>query len=300
MKSLRKIGLVAAAVLLTSACTAFEGQNEVEMLNNASAVGSPFTQQLAAEYRAFSNYELKQMYDYADALHFARKGLASAEGVQVMPEPVSDWDLMQNHMIELADARGRLIAAFDRGAREIIPGKTAIAQARYDCWIEQQEENWQTGEIISCREDFLRVMAEVEAALPAVMAEPEYIPAPVAEPTPPAVMDIREAMYLVFFDFDKSTVGEGGQSILDAVLEEVTGRPINKIIVTGHTDTSGAAKYNETLAVRRANRVKDALIARGVDAGMIITQARGESELLVPTADSTREPANRRATITFE
>ena len=299
MKRLRKIGLV-AAILLTSACTAFEGHNEVEMLNKVTAVGSPFTQQLAAEYRAFSNYELKQMYDYTDALHFARKGLASAEGVQVMPEPVSDWDLQKNHMIELADARSRLISAFDRGAREIIPGQTAIAQARYDCWIEQQEENWQSGEIISCREDFLRIMMEIESVLPAIMATPEYIPAPVAEATPPAVMDIREAMYLVFFDFDKSIVGQGGQSILDAVIGEVSGRPINQIIITGHTDTSGAAQYNKTLAVRRANRVKDALVARGLDASMIVTQARGENELLVPTADSTKEPANRRATITFQ
>ncbi len=298
MKRLRIIGLVAAAAMVTSACTAFEGHNEVEMLNKVTAVGSPFTQQLSAEYRAYSNYELKQMYDYADALHFARKGLASADGVQVLPEPISDWDLSQKHMIELGEARARLIAAFDRGAREIIPGKSAIAQARFDCWIEQQEENWQDAEISACKSDFLRLIAEIEAELPA--PQPEYTPVPVAEPTPPAVMDIREAMYLVFFDHDKSVVGEGGQSVLDAVINEVSSRQINRINVTGHTDTSGGNSYNARLASKRAENVKAALIARGIDASMVTVQAKGESELLVPTPDGTREPANRRATITFE
>lgn len=298
MKRLFTLGLVSAAVLFTGACTAFEGHNEVEMLNKVKPVGSPFTQQLAAEYRAFSNYELNKMQDYADALHFARKGLAAAEGIQVMPEPITDWDLSQPHMIELGEARARLIAAFDRGAREIIPGKSAIAQARFDCWIEQQEENWQDTEISSCKNDFLRTMGEIEGALPA--PQPQVAPAPVVEPTPPAVMDIREAMYLVFFDFDKSAVGDGGQSVLDAVINEVSSRQINRIIITGHTDTSGSNAYNNRLAQRRAASVKAALVARGISESMITTQAKGESELLVPTADNTREPANRRATITFE
>jgi len=298
---MRKMGLIAfGSIVMLSGCTAFEGQNEVEMLNKANAVGSPFTRQLASEYRAFANYELKEMYDYADALNFARKGLATAEGINVMPEPISDWDLMQNHMIELSQARGRLIAAFDRGAREILPAKSAMAQARFDCWIEQQEENWQNTEILSCRSDFMALMQEIEAALPEPQIEFVAPPAPVAEPTPPAVMDIREAMYLLFFDFDKSTICQGGESVLDAVINEISSRPINSIAVTGHTDTSGSNRYNTNLAERRAKAVKDALVARGIDPMTITTQARGESELLVPTADSTREPANRRATITFQ
>jgi OOP family OmpA-OmpF porin len=297
MKLLRKFSLIAmSTAIMISGCTAFEGQNEVEMLNQANSVGSPFTRQLTEEYRAFSNYELKDMYDYADALHFARKGLAAAEGVNVMPEPISDWDLMQNHMIELSEARGRLINAFDLGAREIVPVRIAMAQARFDCWIEQQEENWQNPDIIGCKSDFFALMNEIEPMLPQPMPE---LP-PVAEPTPPEVMDIREAMYLVFFDFDKSNVGDGGASVLEAVVTEISSRPISRVIITGHTDTSGSKQYNERLANKRSQSVKDMLAARGIDPSMVVTQARGENELLVQTADSTREPANRRATITFE
>ena len=52
--------------------------------------------------------------------------------------------------------------------------------------------------------------------------------------------------------------------------------------------------------MKRANSVRDALIERGVDATLIKVEGRGEDELLVQTADGVREPANRRAQITFE
>lgn len=304
MKTLKAIAFSAALMTIT-ACSAFEGHNEVEKLNKASAAGSPFTQQLTAEYRAFANYELKNEKDYADALHFARKGLDSAAGTVVMPEPVNDWDLTANDINELSQAYGRLISAFDRGAREIIPGKSAIAQARYDCWIEEQEEVAKgEGKDVPCKADFLAAMSEVEAALPAVMPAPapaeEMFPAPVTMVDGNEPLNVQEAMYLVFFDFDKSTVGEGGANVIDAVVNEINARNIRSVNIVGHTDTAGSKAYNERLANRRANAVKSELIARGVPAGIITTDARGENELLVNTADGVREPANRRAVITFQ
>lgn len=303
MKTLKAIAF-SAALMLVTACSAFEGHNEVEKLNEASAAGSPFTQQLTAEYRAFSNYELKEERDYADALHFARKGLEAAAGTPVMPEPVNDWDLTANDIAELSQAYARLVSAFDRGAREIIPGKTAIAQARYDCWIEEQEEVAKgEGDSTACKADFMAAMSEVEAALPAVLpAAPaqEMFPEPVTMIDANEPLNVQEAMYLVFFDFDKSTIGAGGTNVIDAVVNEVQNRNIQTIRVVGHTDTSGPQDYNDRLAVRRANAVKSELIARGIPAGIITTEARGENELLVNTADGVREPANRRAVITFQ
>lgn len=293
--------LTSAVVLGLVACSAFEGNNEVDQLGIATASGSPFTQQLTSEYRAFSSFELNQEKDYADALHFSRKGLEAAKGVNVMPEPVNDWDLTAADITELSTAYARMVSAIDRGAREIIPGKAAIAQARYDCWIEEQEEV-ANGEIMSvpCKADFMAAMSEVEAVLPAMVAPAEEFPAPVEMIDTNEPLNVQEAMYLVFFDFDSDDVNADGESVLDAVANEVNSRNINTINVVGHTDTSGSTAYNARLANRRGNDVKSALIARGVPAGKIMIEGRGENELLVQTQNDIREPANRRAVITFE
>ena len=301
MKFMRGILTILIVVGLT-ACSNYNADNEVEALNEAKAVGSPFTQYLASEYRQFANHEMNVMYDHPDAIHFARKGLAAAAGEVVMPEPVSDWNLLPRHITELGTARGRLIVAFDLGAREIVARQAALAQSRFDCWIEQQEENWQTDDILACKSQYLDAVAALENMVkPQEKIKTDY-PEPVvqqpAEPSEP--LKPEDAMYLVFFDFDSSEIGPGGENVLDAVGEEVMGRNLELVSVIGHTDSSGPESYNNKLAMRRANAIRDTLAQRGVDPALIKVQSRGEDELLVPTDDGVREPANRRAEITFE
>ncbi len=291
MKSVRNLILTAGVVAL-SGCTMFDTYSEVDALNEAQAVGSPFTQALAGEYKAFANKELKDMFDYPDALHFARKGLAAASGDAVMPEPISDWNLSENHIKELAAARGRLIVTFDLGAREIAPSIAANAQSKFDCWIEQQEENWQTEDILSCKKSYLESVAELEGLV-------QQSPQPI-DPIEPAPMAPEEAMYLVFFNWDSSKLSSGANNVLDAVAEEIMKNPPSQVVVNGYADTSGDAVYNEKLALKRANAVRDALIKKGVNPDMLVTASYGENDLLVETADSVREPANRRVNISFK
>lgn len=300
---LRNFFLVGGFLML-GGCTVFSSFSEVDALNETQAVGSPFTQALADEYRAFANRELRDMFDYPDALHFARKGLAAASGETVLPEPVSDWSLEPQAIQELSAARGRLIIAFDWGARETRPVLAAQAQAAYDCWIEGQEENWDDSGDMFCKTRFQEIMAELEAGLEPPVQEPVVFEPP---PEEPAMFDVdasepmkpEDAVYLVFFDWDKSNLTVGALNVIDAVAEEVSKNPPQTITIVGHTDTSGPTLYNERLAFRRANSVRDALIERNVDPSLIVVDAKGESELLVPTEDGVREPANRRANISF-
>ena len=299
MTKLRSL-VMAGLVVTLGACTNFDQHSEIDALNEVQPVGSPFTQYLAEEYRVFANSEMHDMMDYPDALHFARKGLATASGEVVMPEPISDWNLLPHHMEELSTARGRLIVAFDLGAREVAPQQAAIAQARFDCWIEQQEENWQADDIAGCKSQYLQAISALEGMIEPMAPVVEAAPAPAPLPVPAEPMTPDDAMYLVFFDFDKSVVEAGGQNVLDAVADEAMKQNIARINVVGHTDSSGSQAYNEKLAMKRANAVREGLVARGVDAAMISVTGRGETELLVDTADDVREPANRRVQITFE
>lgn len=300
MKVLR--GLVLGACIIgLGACSNYQAHSEVKALNEVQAVGSPFTQYLAGEYRDFTNRELNEMFDYPDALHFARKGLAAAAGEVVMPEPISDWNLNPQHMEELSTARGRLVVAFDLGAREVAAQQSAIAQARFDCWIEQQEENWQDNDIAQCKNQFMEAVNALEGMVkPAAIPAEPMMPVENVDTGPSEPMKVEDAMYLVFFDFDKSSVATSGESVLDAVGTEVKSRSLNVLNVVGHTDRAGSRTYNNRLAMKRANSVRDALIKRGVDASLIKVDGRGEDQNLVATDDNVREPANRRAEITFK
>ena len=297
MKIARNI-LLTVGLLVLSGCTAFSSFSEVEALNDAKPVGSPFTQALAAEYRTYANSELKDMFDYPDALHFARKGLSAAAGDTVLPEPVADWNLSETAIQELSAARGRLIVAYDLGARETAPALSARAQAKFDCWIEQQEETWGTANVPQCKNEFLKALSELEAGLSPPAPQAEQAPLDYGV-DPAAPMEAENAMYLVFFDWDKSNLGSGALSVLDSVAAEVAKNPPASVNVIGHADTSGPQDYNARLAMKRANTVRDALVERGVSADIIMVDAKGENELLVQTPDNVREPANRRVNISF-
>lgn len=294
--------MIVAGVLALSACD-FNKFDEVDALNEVQPVGSPFTQKLTSEYKAFVNDEV-QITDHADGIHFARKGLASARGDVVMPEPLGDWNVGREYMDELSVGRSRMVAMFDLGAREMYPDVSAVAQARFDCWIENQEENFQSDEINRCKREFLAALDQLEGAMPAAPPAGQAPAAPadngILDVDPNSQMAAENAMYLVFFDFDQSTLGPGAQSVLDAVAAEVSKRSLNSVTVVGHADRSGSEAYNLKLAQRRANAVRDALVQRGVPANILKVESRGENEPLVETPDNVREPANRRAQISFQ
>ena len=70
-------------------------------------------------------------------------------------------------------------------------------------------------------------------------------------------------------------------------------------MLAGYTDTSGTPRYNLGLSQRRADAVKGYMSSHGVSDGVITTQAFGETNLRVQTADGVRELQNRRVEITY-
>jgi OOP family OmpA-OmpF porin len=105
---------------------------------------------------------------------------------------------------------------------------------------------------------------------------------------------------MVFFDWDKYNLTPEAQQIVQAAAEAARKDGYARIVVTGHTDTSGSAEYNEGLSQRRADSVREALVDLGLPAEQITTRALGETSPLVPTGDGVREPQNRRAEIDID
>jgi len=121
---------------------------------------------------------------------------------------------------------------------------------------------------------------------------PPPAPAPVAAPAP-----APSRSYLVFFDWDKATLTDRARGIISEAAANSTKVQYTKIEVNGYTDTSGSAKYNMGLSIRRAQAVAAELVKDGVPKTAIAIQGFGQTHLLVPTADGVREPQNRRVEI---
>lgn len=105
--------------------------------------------------------------------------------------------------------------------------------------------------------------------------------------------------YVVFFDWDKADITPEAASILDNAIGAYGNCASVPIMLGGHADRSGPARYNLGLAQRRNGSVRDYLSAHGVPDADIAAEAFGENQPLVPTADEVREPQNRRVEIEF-
>lgn len=82
------------------------------------------------------------------------------------------------------------------------------------------------------------------------------------------------------------------------VFDDIKQRSVYEIEVIGFTDTLGDLPYNQALSLARAAAIRDELIHDGLDRAAISIAGRGKHDLLVPTADQTPEPRNRRVEIT--
>jgi outer membrane protein OmpA-like peptidoglycan-associated protein len=108
----------------------------------------------------------------------------------------------------------------------------------------------------------------------------------------------RPVTFILYFVEATEQFTPETQALVDQVLAAIATRPAPELTVAGHTDTVGTDQYNDALSLRRAERVRALLIARGIDPARIGAVGRGKRELRVPTPDGVAEPRNRRVEIT--
>ena len=105
--------------------------------------------------------------------------------------------------------------------------------------------------------------------------------------------------FIVYFPFDQYVLTPEAQSVVSEAANYATSGHATKLVVVGHTDTSGSPKYNAKLSERRAKAVADALVGAGVAADTLAVDWKGESAPAVATGDGVKEPLNRRSTISI-
>jgi len=164
------------------------------------------------------------------------------------------------------------------------------------------EADFQSHSILaSLRYNFGSAPEPVAAPAPEPAAPPPPPPPPPSPPPapPPPKPVCNTGPYIVFFDFDASMITAEAATILDSAVTAYSNCGTANVMLAGHTDRAGSVTYNMALAGRRNASVREYLAGRGIPDGRISSEAFGESQPRVPTADGVREAQNRRVEITY-
>lgn len=271
--------IAAAAMLSLSACAGFQ----VDHARGLTPEGDAFSKALYQEYLALSEMEFAEG-DYEDSDLFAAAAIASAAGNPPAPEALDSRVIPAEHKGALSEAHRRLIAALDAGAAAKVPEASARAQAMFDCWMQEAEENFQPADIAWCRDRFWPALEAMEAAVAAQ---------PVA-----AAPSVTFANFTVYFDFDSSAITPETLSTLIDAADASDDMGASTMTISGYADRSGSAAYNMALSQRRADIVAAELKSLlGSTAPAMTLEAFGEGNNKVVTPDGVKEPKNRRVKI---
>ncbi|WP_091736790.1 OmpA family protein [Phenylobacterium immobile] len=116
-------------------------------------------------------------------------------------------------------------------------------------------------------------------------------------PPPPPAPAYEAKQFIVYFPFDQYVLTPEAQAVVQEAANYATAGNATRVVVVGHTDTSGSTAYNARLGERRAKAVADALVGLGVGQSALAVDWKGESMPAVATGDGVKEPLNRRSTI---
>ena len=137
----------------------------------------------------------------------------------------------------------------------------------------------------------------VVAAAPAPVAAPEQpiVVVVLQPPVPKKVVFAADSSADSLFDFGKSTVKPTGQRVLDKFAADLKGASFEVITVTGHTDRIGSSAFNNKLSARRAEAVREYLLAStGIPASKIVAKGVGSSHPLTKPGECKGNKANKK------
>ena len=262
---------------------------ELESTRATRPVGSDFDQALYSDYVKLSAAELAEG-DLRDADAFAVRAAESGRPRTVQPEELWARDIPPQHDIEMGLARVHLVNALNATARNKAPADASRAQAMFDCWMQEQEENFQADDIAACRDGFYEALKVIEGAVAIEVKTSQAAPeAPAFEPR----------SYVVYFGFDSADLTGSARTVVDQAARYARRFPDAEVTIRvgGHTDTAGSKVYNLKLGEGRAKAVVQALQDAGIDEHQVSWVSKGEGEPAVVTADGVQTPLNRRATL---
>jgi outer membrane protein OmpA-like peptidoglycan-associated protein len=210
---------------------------------------------------------------------------------------------------ELAAARNALAsadAAFeDREPIELIEHHASVAQRHADISRELVSEAQAREEVERAAAERNRIIAdsrarEAEAAQRAAAEAARELDVQARG----RVIEARDAdrglvltLGDVPFETGQASLKPGATTAIDRLVQFMRDYPERSVRIEGHTDSVGSAVTNQQLSERRAVAVRDALVARGVEATRIETVGHGEARPIAGNDTAGGRQQNRRIEI---
>lgn len=101
----------------------------------------------------------------------------------------------------------------------------------------------------------------------------------------------------VNFESNSDRLLPGAESVLADAVATLKKNPTITVEVAGHTDSDGAAEYNESLSARRAKTVHDYLASNGIASNRMTVRGYGESQPVADNTSSAGKAQNRRVVL---
>lgn len=101
----------------------------------------------------------------------------------------------------------------------------------------------------------------------------------------------------ILFTTGKAELTSGAYDRIERLAQFMQRYPARTVKIEGHTDSTGNADSNLRLSENRAQAVRDALTARGVNPSRIVTQGYGETQPVASNSNDSGRQQNRRVDI---
>ncbi len=121
---------------------------------------------------------------------------------------------------------------------------------------------------------------------------------PATKPSPTPTQTSEEPLMVtarVHFDFNKSNIKKEYIPLLNEVVKVLKENPNVRVRIEGFTDNIGSKAYNDRLALRRAQAVKDYLVRAGIPADRIEVAGFGKERYIADNTTPIGRFTNRRA-----
>ena len=107
--------------------------------------------------------------------------------------------------------------------------------------------------------------------------------------------DRIEVEETIQFETGSATIAAASTDLLDAVADILKNTPaIAKLTIEGHTDSTGDAEMNKSLSQKRADAVKDYIVAKGIDAARLASVGFGAEKPIASNDTDEGRAKNRR------